>query len=143
MKTSIFPTPQDAETAFYEAFENADLEAMMAVWAEDEEVVCVHPSGPRLTGHAQIRESWRQIFANGPSLRFHLTGQQYLRGMLLSVHSVYENIVVTGETAPRNPIIATNIFLLTEKGWRMLLHHACPAPVSAKTSNDPAPTVLH
>ncbi|HXZ95937.1 MAG TPA: nuclear transport factor 2 family protein, partial [Burkholderiales bacterium] len=60
MKTSIFPTPQDAEAAFYEAFESADLDAMMAVWAEDEEVVCVHPSGPRLTGIAQVRESWRQ-----------------------------------------------------------------------------------
>ena len=31
----IFPTPQDAEAAFYEALERADLEAMMAVWAED------------------------------------------------------------------------------------------------------------
>jgi ketosteroid isomerase-like protein len=143
MKTSIFPTPQDAEAAFYEAFENADLDAMMAVWAEDEEVVCVHPSGPRLSGIAQIRESWRQLFASGPSLRFHISGQQYLRGMLLSVHSVYENIAVTGESTPRSPVIATNIYVLTEKGWRMLLHHACAAPVSTKTSSDPAPTVLH
>ena len=143
MKTQIFPTPQDAETAFYEAFEHADLEAMMAVWAEDEDVICVHPSGPRLVGHGPIRESWRQIFTNGPKLRFHLVGQQYLRGMLLSVHSVYENIVVTGETAPRSPIIATNIYLLTEKGWRMLLHHACPAPATAKATGETPPAVLH
>ena len=48
MKRSTFPTPQDAEAAFYEALERADLEAMMEVWAEDEEIVCVHPAGPRL-----------------------------------------------------------------------------------------------
>lgn len=142
MKPPIFTTPQDAEAAFYEAIENADLEAMMAIWAEDEDVICVHPSGPRLVGHGAIRESWRQIFANGPKLRFQLAGQQYLRGMLLSVHSVYENIVVIGESAP-NPIIATNIYMLTERGWRMLLHHACPAPITAKPANDTPPAVLH
>ncbi|MGH8751941.1 MAG: YybH family protein [Burkholderiales bacterium] len=143
MKAMSFATPQDAEAAFYEAFESADLEAMMAVWAEDEEVICVHPSGPRLAGHALIRESWRKIFANGPRLRFHLSGQQYMRGMLLSVHSVYENILVEGETAPRHPVIATNIYLLTAKGWRMLLHHACPAPGSGQPADEAPPAVLH
>ena len=48
MPAKIFPTPQDAESAFYEALERADLEQMMAVWSEDEEIVCVHPGGPRL-----------------------------------------------------------------------------------------------
>ena len=37
MSPRIFPTAQDAENAFYEALERCDLEAMMAVWAEDEE----------------------------------------------------------------------------------------------------------
>ena len=36
MAPRIFPTPQDAEAAFYEALERADLELMMAVWSEDE-----------------------------------------------------------------------------------------------------------
>ncbi len=52
----IFPTPQDAEAAFYEALERADLELMMAVWAEDEEILCVHPGGARLTGQDQVRD---------------------------------------------------------------------------------------
>ena len=34
-----FSTPDQAEDAFYRALERADLSAMMAVWAEDEEVV--------------------------------------------------------------------------------------------------------
>ena len=42
-------TPEAAR-AFYEAFEARDVEAMMATWAEDEEIVCVHPGGSRLVG---------------------------------------------------------------------------------------------
>jgi hypothetical protein len=56
-----------------DALERADLEAMMAVWAEDEEIVCVHPTGPRLAGHEQVRESWRQIFAGGGGVRINVT----------------------------------------------------------------------
>jgi ketosteroid isomerase-like protein len=62
MKKMLFATPQDAEAAFYEAFMKQDLEAMMAVWADDDEVYCVHPRGARVTGVAHVRESWRQIF---------------------------------------------------------------------------------
>ena len=47
MSSKIFPTAQDAENAFYEALERGDLEGMMAVWSEDEDIVCVHPHGPR------------------------------------------------------------------------------------------------
>ena len=41
VKTASYPTPQDAEAAFYEALESADLDAMMQVWADDEEIVCM------------------------------------------------------------------------------------------------------
>ena len=69
MTIRIFPTAQDAENAFYEALERADLEAMMSVWAEDEEIVCVHPSGPRLTGQDPVRESWRKILSGAAGAR--------------------------------------------------------------------------
>ena len=65
VQKALFPTPQDAEAAFYEALTKGDLEAMMAVWADDDEVYCVHPNGARVTGVDQVRESWRQIFASG------------------------------------------------------------------------------
>ena len=69
MSGRIFPTAQDAENAFYEALERCDLDGMMAVWSEDEEIVCVHPAGGRLTGQDQVRESWARIFAAGPRAR--------------------------------------------------------------------------
>ena len=137
VKKTLFPTPQDAETAFYDALTKCDLEAMMAVWGDDDDEYCVHPNGARVTGVEQIRESWRQIFASGQRLSFKLRDQQYVQGMMLSVHSVYEHIAVAGEPRSRAPVIATNIFLRTERGWRMVAHHASLAP--AATASEPEP----
>src|SRR5438270_2879423 len=98
MSGRIFPTAQDAENAFYEALERCDLEGMMAVWAEDEDIVCVHPTGPRLNGQDQVRESWANIFSGGPQARVHITQQVAISAMMLAVHSVHENFTVEGET---------------------------------------------
>ena len=130
MKGTLFTTAQDAEAAFYEALEKTDLEAMMAVWSDDDDIVCVHPGGMRLAGVEQVREAWRQIFAGGQSLRFRLRHLRAIDGMSLAVHSVYEQITVTGEPQARHPVVATNIYMRTENGWRMIAHHASPAPAS-------------
>ena len=143
MKRALFATSQDAETAFYEALEKADLDAMMAVWADDEDIVCVHPGGTRLSGTEQVREAWRRIFAAGQTLRFRLRHQQTLNGMTLAVHSVYEQISVAGEAQARNPVIATNIYMRAENGWRMVVHHASAAPASPDVENKRAPKTLH
>ena len=143
MKKALFPTPQDAEAAFYDALTKGDLEAMMVVWGDDDEIYCVHPSGPRISGVAQVRESWRQIFAGGQTLSFQLRGQQYLHSMMLSAHSVYEHISVAGETRTRNPVITTNVYLRTERGWHMVAHHASPAPAMASEEPRRAAKTLH
>ena len=128
MKKTLFATPQDAEAAFYEAFMKQDLEAMMAVWADDDEVYCVHPRGPRITGVAKVREAWRQIFSSAQNVRFQVREQHLLQAMMVSVHSVYEHITVSGETRARASVVATNIYMRTDHGWRMMVHHASPAP---------------
>lgn len=55
----------EVETAFYEALHNADLEQLMACWADEDEIVCVHPGGPRLVGAAAIRQAFEQMFSVG------------------------------------------------------------------------------
>ena len=45
-----------------------DLEAIMSVWAEDEEIVCIHPGSGRVAGYTAIREAWSQVFGNGQRL---------------------------------------------------------------------------
>lgn len=127
MTSRIFPTPQDAENAFYEALERGDLEAMMAVWADDEDIVCVHPTGPRLTGHDQVRESWARIFAGGGT-RLQAAQQSSIAGVMFAVHSVLESVAPVGGAKPPPPIVATNVYLRTAAGWRMIVHHASPLP---------------
>jgi uncharacterized protein (TIGR02246 family) len=130
VSTRIFPTAQDAENAFYEALERCDLDGMMAVWAEDEEVVCVHPAGARLTGQDQVRESWAKLFAAGPRARLRIEQQVAISGMMLAVHSVFETFSIQGQKAEAQPlpIVATNVYLRTAAGWRMIVHHASPGP---------------
>ena len=146
MAKSSFPTPQDAETAFYEALESGDLEAMMEVWADDEEIVCVHPGGPRIAGYEQVRDSWARILASGQRLKVQLSEQVYLQGMMLSLHSVHENIILGNEAAQQHPVITTNVYLRTAGGWRMIAHHSSLAPQSVRPAGDSsraAPKTLH
>jgi ketosteroid isomerase-like protein len=142
MTGKIFPTAQDAESAFYEALEAADLEGMMAVWAEDEEIVCIHPGGVRVAGYDQVRESWGKILGSGQRLKVHLTDQVYVQGMMLSIHSLHENIALATDAARQRPVIATNVYMKIGGGWRMIAHHASPAPQPQRASGD-GPKTLH
>lgn len=141
MTSRAFATALEAESAFYEAFERGDLEAMMAVWAKRDDILCIHPSGPRLIGVDQVRRSWREIFRSGPRLRFRLVSRRTLEGAGLVVSSLQENIEVAGETGQRHLVLATNILVLTPAGWLMLAHHASPAAsLTAPPADSP---ILH
>jgi ketosteroid isomerase-like protein len=139
-KKPFYATPQDVENAFYDALERGDLEAMMNVWAEDEEIICVHPGGPRLAGFAAVMDAWRQVFAQGPRMKFMLGCQVNVQSMMLSVHSVHEHITFAGEASSRPPVVATNVYLRGAMGWRMLVHHASLVP--PETAVD-IPKILH
>ena len=132
MSEKIFPTPQDAEAAFYEALEHGDYDTMAAVWADDEEVVCIHPGGPRLRGTEEVLAQWKRILEGGQRLRLRLSHPIIVSGTMVSMHSVYENITIEGEGSARNPMIATNVYLRVGPGWRMVAHHASPSPGPAR-----------
>ena len=129
-RSRLFPTPDDAETAFYEAFERGDIAAMMSVWAETDDVVCIHPNGPRLSGFDNVRESWVRIFAGGMQLRVRTADVRAFQGQTVAVHTVIERVAPPGENAPITEVFATNVYELTEGGWRMVVHHAVTAPVA-------------
>jgi len=148
LKKIIFATPQDAETAFYEALQRADLDSMMEVWSADEEVSCIHPGAARVTGYEQVRENWAQIFKSGQRLQVHLSDQVIVSGMMLSLHSLHENILVLGGpggAGTRSVAITTNVYLRSAGGWRLVLHHASMAPPPVVRREVPlgAPKVLH
>ena len=134
----MFATPDEAENAFYTAFANNDLDAMMAVWLAGDSVTCVHPIGPRITGHKAIRASWSELFGNNPGLRFRLADVIRTQDALLAIHVLHEFITVPGEDSERAPVVATNMYQLTQEGWRMVLHHASPVAIVQEAPERPA-----
>jgi ketosteroid isomerase-like protein len=128
---SILTSPQDAAIAFYRAFEARDIEMMMATWAEDEDIVCVHPGGPRLVGYEAVRAGWEQLFSGNTRLSFRLDQIVVIETVGLALQSAIEHVTVGDDREPRGAALATNIFLRTPSGWRMVVHHASPAPAIA------------
>ena len=145
VKKTTYTSPQDAEAAFYEALAAGNLEAMMEVWAEDEELVCVHPGGPRLVGFDQVRASWAKMLGAGQRLQVQISDPVYMQGMMLSVHSLHEVIAVPGQTRAQ-AVVTTNVYLRTGTGWRMVAHHASPVPQAPQLQVEvvaTSPKILH
>ncbi|MHB8728728.1 MAG: YybH family protein [Sulfuricaulis sp.] len=126
MSDTRYETPQEAESAFYAAFMKHDVDAMMAVWATDEKITCIHPLGQVLAGRAAIRESWVTIFRNAPDMQFIVSECSRVQNGELAIHVVEEHIRVKNDAG--TPVYATNVYRMTENGWRMVLHHATPSP---------------
>jgi uncharacterized protein (TIGR02246 family) len=139
----LMASPEDAETQFYEALRDGDLERLMEVWADDDEIVCVHPGGTRLVGHPGIRAAFEAIFANG-QIAVHPEHVQRVRSMDSAVHSVLERLEVATAEGPRTGwIVATNVYHKTTLGWRMVAHHASPGSPDEPPEAAEAPSVLH
>lgn len=125
MMQTQFPSADAAETAFYEAFEQNDIEAMMDVWCMHEDIECIHPLGERLMGVEAVTGSWRSILSGSRQLRFRISHARRIQSDQLAIHVVYENISIGGREQP--PVIATNVYRFNGSGWHMVLHHASPA----------------
>lgn len=124
-----FSTPEEAEAAFYDAIERADLAALDAVWSTDENIVCVHPGASRIEGRSAVMQSFELMFAEAPILDFSIVDTLFTGNDSLAIHLVREEIALDGQVV--SIMVSTNIYQMEEGGWRMLLHHASPEPDSA------------
>ncbi len=127
-KTLLYASAAECEQAFYEALDAADVDSLADLWLDDDDVCCVHPGGPRLLGYAAVKASWAALLANGP-LRISATMGKTLETPAITLHNVVEEIIVTqGREQQVAHVIATNAYVKTPAGWKMVLHHASPAP---------------
>jgi ketosteroid isomerase-like protein len=136
-------SPEDAEAQFYDALRDGDVERLMAVWADDDEIVCVHPGGARVVGPLAVRAAFESIFASG-----HISVQpehvKQVHAMGCAVHSVLERIAVATVEGPQTGwILATNVYVKTSEGWRMVAHHASPGAPDEIPEAVETPSVLH
>jgi len=139
----LFASSDECERAFYEALENADADAAVDLWLDDADVCCVHPNGPRLLGHAAVTGSWKAILASGP-LRIRASSKKTLETPTIALHNVVEEVLVTqGRAQKIVHVIATNAYVKTPGGWKMVLHHASAAPEGQVTEIESPNGPLH
>jgi ketosteroid isomerase-like protein len=133
---------------FYAAFENADLDAMDALWVSDglaDSVTCVHPGWPSLRGRDEVMRSWAMIMANTTYIQFVLTDVEVEVGTDFAVLTCVENILTAAEDDDGDGAaesaefagakgVATNLFRRTPAGWRLWVRHG--SPVISDTSDD-------
>ena len=139
----VVATAEAAEEAFYDAMQRGDLAAMMALWADDEDAVCVHPSGARLVGLEAIRQSFEEIFAQG-GVDVRPAQARVQQGALIAVHNLVEKVLVAGRMGTEVvECVATNVYLKHPSGWRIVLHHSSPAGESPSVEIGGSSSVLH
>lgn len=133
----------EVEAAFYEALQSADIDRLMACWADEDEIVCVHPGGPRVVGPVAIRATFEAMFANG-SIRARPERVRKIESVGCCVHHLIEKVEVSTPAGAREAwVIATNVYHKTAQGWRLVAHHASPGTASELQEVSQAPQVLH
>lgn len=136
-------TPDEVEQAFYEALNNADIEQLMSCWAEEDDIVCVHPGGQRLIGQGAIRSAFEALFANG-GLQVGTERVRKIAALASAVHHLLERVaVLTAQGEQIAWVTATNVYHKTPQGWRMVAHHASPGSAQERPDQPDRPTVLH
>jgi uncharacterized protein (TIGR02246 family) len=122
----------EVNAALYAAFENADVDAMAAVWddLDSDAVVCVHPGWPMLRGRAQVLRSWSAVMAGTDYVQFFLTDVRVSVEGDTAVVTCTENILTSveemGLARGNVAVAATNVFRRRVDGWRLQVHHGSP-----------------
>lgn len=133
----------DVEAAFYDALRTGDVDKLMACWADEDDIVCVHPGGPRVLGAGAIRASFEAMFANG-SIRAWPERVRKVESLGSCVHNLLERVeVLTADGQRQGWVLATNVYHKTAQGWRMVVHHASPGTQQELQEISDAPQVLH
>lgn len=133
----------DVEDAFYSALQNGDIDKLMSCWADEDDIVCIHPGGPRVVGAMAIRATFEAMFSNG-SIRAWPERVRKTQAVAAAVHNVLERVEVLGPQGPAQAwVIATNVYHRTAQGWRMVAHHASPGTSSEIQEVSGTPQVLH
>ena len=141
-KPTSFASPEDVEQAFYEAVLKGDADLLMQLWAEDEETLCVHPTGVRLIGIAAIRESWRSIFSS-TRLRVQAESIAHWQGSVLAIHHLTEILFVGDDPGPHGPLHVTHVYARGAHGWRLVSRLASAADDGHQAMADAVPHTLH
>jgi ketosteroid isomerase-like protein len=137
-------TPDEVETAFYEALQRGDIDQLMACWADEDDIACIHPGGGRVSGAGAIRASFEAMFALGGGIPVALEQVRRVDSLASAVHHVLEKVQILAPDGPASAhVIATNVYHKTPQGWRLVVHHASPGTPDDTAHPPHEPQVLH
>ncbi|MBD3557053.1 MULTISPECIES: nuclear transport factor 2 family protein [unclassified Streptomyces] len=135
-----------ANTAFYEALERGDLDALTDSWLPGEEltVSCIHPGWPVLTGRRDVLRSYALIMANTDYIQFFLTDVNVTMTGETALVTCTENILSGGPAEDGDAlgplvgrlVVATNVFRHTADGWKLWSHHGSPVLADSDEDDD-------
>lgn len=133
----------EVEAAFYEALQAGDIDKLMACWADEDEIFCIYPGGPRTVGAGAIRATFEAMFSGG-SIRVWPERVRKIESMGCAVHSLLERIEVQTSQGPGEAwVVATNVYQKSAQGWRMVAHHVSPGTPGELQDISDSPQVLH
>ncbi len=133
----LMASPDEIEAQFYEALQAGDLDRLMSLWVHDEMVRMIPPGGSPIVGATAIRASFGALFSRGP-VAVQAADVTRLTTDQLAVHQVRERVLVPNSGEGGGPqvawVLATNVYMRTAEGWRMVLHHASPGTADESPS---------
>jgi len=108
-----------ANAAFYAAFSGGTFKQLAQLWADDDDISCIHPGWPIIVGRTAVIGSWRDILSS--PARPHIACQE-------------PHAIVTGDSgrvlcveiiAPM-ALAASNHFRRIDGVWRLVHHQSSP-----------------
>jgi hypothetical protein len=120
----------EANAAFYAAFLRGDLAALKQLWADDDDISCIHPGWPAIIGRAAVIGSWGDILlsAGRPQVTCH---DPY------AIVAGDDGRVICIELLDSSPLAASNHFKRIAGVWRLVHHQSSPI---AQAPRDAAPS---
>ena len=120
-----------ANAAFYAAFAAGDIDDVIRLWADDDEISCVHPGWPPIIGQAAVIGSWRDILEN-PARPQIVCVEPYAfvdgdSGRVLCIE------IIDGTA-----LAACNNFRHIDGAWRMVHHQSSPIAEIVTAAGDEA-----
>jgi ketosteroid isomerase-like protein len=118
-----------ANAAFYAAFAAGNIEELVRVWADHDEISCVHPGWPAIIGHATVIGSWRDILDN--PRRPHIA--------CVEPHAIIDGDsgrVLCIEIVDGAALAACNSFRRIDGAWRLVHHQSSPIAEIITAAND-------
>lgn len=136
-KRLVFTSAEEAENYFYHAIHHNDIDNLMQVWADDDDIICIHREGQRLIGTKQVHDSWRALLTQGGKFTIELKEKRVINNGMTIIHVLLEKITQTTEHGTFESIChATNVFQKDSHGWHLIMYMAAIAPDPVFTAQE-------